>query len=162
MHPDSTAIRPPPGQGQPASLPACICALLAQIGHGSHAAPAAPAASDGACHLSHLGALDLLEQHRCVGEWCYGRIEDIAPGRFPLILRCKDGSYCVLLVPPHGGRVPAVFPAWSLPLDCLCSALQAAHGGLYLLCTPRQEARRDACTHTGLDWCFGALDLAHS
>jgi hypothetical protein len=111
--------------------------LLVRLGHGSGTvAPSSP-------QLSHLGALELLEQHGCLGEWHYGRIEDIAAERFPLILHCGQGAYCLLLAPPR---------------QCHGAAIQSMHGGLYLLCHPGNANVPDASA-AAPPWCFGALGL---
>lgn len=109
--------------------------------------------------LSHLGALELLEQHGCQGEWHYGRIEEIATERYPLVLQCGQGAYCILLAPPRGGLVCAAVPGeCGAPRECRADAIQSLYGVLYLSCHPRGDGGQDpsaAAPH----WYFGALGL---
>jgi hypothetical protein len=163
MHPESTVHRPVSEERRASSLADCIPGLLARLGRGTSACTPGPGGAHGAARLSHLGALELLERHGCAGEWCYGRIEDIAPARFPLILQCKDRSYCLLLAPPRGDKVRAMFPAHtSLAFDSRTGVLQCLHGALYLSCQRGNGGGRvpphdepGPAPH----WYFGALGL---
>jgi hypothetical protein len=154
MHMEMTIDRTGGEERSAASLPECISALLARIGHRSE-----PAALSRTEQLSHLGALELLEQHGCFGEWRYGRIEAIAAERFPVILQCGDGGYCVLLAPPRGGKAFTVLPEDCGPVcQCGAEAIQSIHGALYLLCQPSKGNVQEASA-PARHWCFGALGL---
>lgn len=144
----------------------CIAELLTHHGNTKPLSVLGHSFTTPGVSLSHLAAINLLEQQQFAAEWRHKRLDALIPELFPVIVALKDGGYCLVLAAPSPGssQVQVVYPIEStVPILCERDELMANTTGLCLLAKP--DYRKSAQFEAQGDelgkghWLFGVLTL---